>query len=928
MLKITRLLAVMFMLFTSQLLFAQESATIKGTVTDDLNNFVENAKVSLKGTSFSATTGQDGSFVIKDVPNGDYEIEISAADHGNYSKNIGLNGKTVDLGFVVMESTSGLIDDNRDNIPVASISDSEIRESSAQTVSGVLSASRDAFVSATTNTFSSARFRIRGYDNENFITYMNGVQMTDLFNGNSMFYLWGGLNDVTRNRETVNNLWPSTFSYGGIGGSSLIDSRASKQRKQLAVSYALSNRAYENRVMATYGTGLMKGGWAFAGSLSRRWSDEGYIAGTYYDGWGYFFSAEKLIGFNHSLSLTAFGAPTERGKSSPAVAELYDLAGSNYYNPTWGWQEGKKRNASVNISHQPVMILAHDWKISPQTSLKTGVGYTFGENINTALDWYNAPDPRPDYYRNLPSYYADFPDVAEQLQQLFRNNDSLLQIQWGQLYDVNYNSVETVKDVDGIAGNNVTGRRSHYIIEERVADGKKLHINSTYNTSFNDNFQFSAGVGIMDQRTNYFKRVKDLLGGDFYVDINQYAEQDFADSLNFIQNDVNRPNRILKEGDRFGYDYDASMFRSNFWTQGQWKFDKVDLFAAAEISQTSYYRTGNVKNGLFQDNSFGDSEKQKFSNYSIKAGLTYKIDGRNYLFVNASSATRAPYFENAFVSARTRNQLAPNLVNEKILSAEGGYLLRAPRTKGRLVGYFTQFSDQTNTVSFYHSDYRNFVNYTLTNVDKRHTGLELAIDQNLGSGFSMTAVAAVGQYYYTDRPLATITIDNTSETLANGEVVYAKNFYMGGTPQSAYTLGVNYRAKKFWFVNLNFNYFDNIYLDFNPARRTAAAVDLVPEGSEQWNSILNQEKTQGQFTVDFFGGKSWKLNDKFKAIKRNTFLVLNVGVSNIGNNTNLITGGFEQLRYDFTDKNPESFAPKYFYSFGTTYFINLILRIN
>ncbi|MFN9597342.1 MAG: carboxypeptidase-like regulatory domain-containing protein [Bacteroidota bacterium] len=184
MLKITRLLAVVFMLCFSQHLFAQQSATIKGIVTDDLNNFVESAKITLKGTSFSATSGQDGSFEIKDVPNGDYEIEISAIDHTNYSKNIGLNGKTLDLGFVVMESTSGLNDDNRDNIPVASISDSEIRESSAQTVSGVLSASRDAFVSATTNTFSSARFRIRVYDNENFITYMNGVQMTDMLNGN------------------------------------------------------------------------------------------------------------------------------------------------------------------------------------------------------------------------------------------------------------------------------------------------------------------------------------------------------------------------------------------------------------------------------------------------------------------------------------------------------------------------------------------------------------------------------------------------------------------------------------------------------------------------------------------------------------------------------------------------------------------------
>ena len=63
-------------------------------------------------------------------------------------------------------------------------------------------------------------------------------------------------------------------------------------------------------------------------------------------------------------------------------------------------------------------------------------------------------------------------------------------------------------------------------------------------------------------------------------------------------------------------------------------------------------------------------------------------------------------------------------------------------------------------------------------------------------------------------------------------------------------------------------------------------------------------------------------------MKRNTFLVLNVGVSNLTNNKNQVTGGYEQLRFDFEDKDPSAFAPKYFYSFGTTYFVNLVLRMN
>lgn len=924
--NIFRFVLTIALVVVSHCTFAQ-NAKVKGIITDDLNNFVEGAVVSLKGTTYSATTDKNGLFQMENVPVGDYTIEVVAENHSPYSQSVKITGAETDLGFLSTTTSLSMAEESQDNIPTVSLSDTDVKESSTQSVSGVLSASRDAFNAAASFTFSAARFKVRGYDNDNNVTYMNGVPMTDLVSGNSMFYLWGGLNDVTRNRESFTGLAASGFAFGGIGGGTFLDTRASKQRKQLQASFALSNRAYENRAMVTYGTGLLKGGWAFAGSLSRRWSDEGYVPGTYYNGWSYFLAGEKILNTEHSISLTAFGTPTERGKSSPAMQEMYDLAGTNYYNPTWGYQNGEKRNASVNISHQPTIILSHDWKIDNLSTLKSSFGYSFGENVNTGLDWYNAPDPRPDFYRKLPSYIDD-PAVAQMVADQLRNNETLRQIQWDELYEVNLNSFETIQDANGVTGSTYSGKRSKYILEERVADSRKMHISTNYNTSFSDNTQFSAGASFMKQKTDNFKRVKDLLGGEFYVDINQYAEQDFADSLNAIQNDANNPNRILKEGDKFGYNYTSDIIHISGWLQNQWKFDRIDVFGAVQISQTSYKRIGNVKNGLFQNNSFGESKTQNFVNYAVKGGATYKLNGRNYLFMNVAQMTRAPFFENAFVSVRTRNQYVPGLTEERIFSSEGGYLLRAPKVKARAVVYYTQFSNQTNTVSFYHSDYRNFVNYSITDIDKRHVGTELAVDYTLGKGFSTSMVLALGQYYYSSRPNATISVDNTSELLANDETVYAKNFYVGGTPQDAFTLGFNYRAKKFWFVNLNFNYYNNSYLDFNPARRTEAAVDLVDQTTTQWDNIVTQEKLNSEFTIDFFGGKSWKLNNYFKSMKRNSFLVLNVGVSNILNNKDQITGGYEQLRYDYVERNPDSFKPKYFYAFGTTYFVNLILRMN
>ena len=43
-------------------------------------------------------------------------------------------------------------------------------------------------------------------------------------------------------------------------------------------------------------------------------------------------------------------------------------------------------------------------------------------------------------------------------------------------------------------------------------------------------------------------------------------------------------------------------------------------------------------------------------------------------------------------------------------------------------------------------------------------------------------------------------------------------------------------------------------------------------------------------------------------------------------NKELITGGFEQLRFDYDNKNINKFPPKYFYSMGRNYFVNIAFR--
>lgn len=811
-----------------------------------------------------------------------------------------------------------------DNIPTISLDESQEQDVSTQNISSLLGAGRDPFLNAASFKFGAVRFRIRGYDANEFNTYINGAPMENLDNGFTPYGQWGGLNDVLRNRESTLGLKPSTFAYGDLGGLTNFDTRASHQRKQTSINYAASNRNYSNRIMLTHSTGLNMKGWAFSFSASRRWANEGYADGTYYDGWSFFAAVDKRFNDRHLLSFAAFATPTENGRQGASVKEMTDIAGDVYYNPNWGYQNGRKRNASIAKSFQPIGILTHDWKITDKTSLLSSASVTFGNRSVTGLDWYNAADPRPDYYRYLPSYQDD-PVLAEQIREELMNNVNKRQINWDALYQTNYGSYDVIHNANGIAGNDVAGLRSHYVVEERIINTTKYNFNSTLNSSITENIIFTAGLTYQSQKNHYYKKLDDLLGGDFYVDINQFGERDFPTNPDAGQNDLNNPNRIVKVGDKLGYNYNLSISKGSVWMQGVFKFPKIDIFVATEHSYTSFFRYGNVRSGLFPNDSYGKSATYNFYNSSIKGGVTYKINGRNYIFANGSYGSRAPYFENAFIAPRTRDFVQDNLKSEEVLSTEVGYVMNAPKLKIRLNGYYTQFKNQLDVLSFYNDEYQNFVNYAISNIGKIHTGIEFGAEAKIYKGLSLTAAAAIGQYTYNTRQSATVTADNSAAILDKDVTVYAKDFYVP-TPQQAYTIGFDYRSPKFWFINVNFNYFDKMYLNYNPIRRTASAVNGVEQGSDKWHQIIDQTKLEDQYTLDAFAGYSWMMNRKFTQLKKRTYLVFNVGVNNILNNKNIVSGGYEQLRFDFAEKNADKFPAKRFYAYGINFFASVGIR--
>lgn len=812
-----------------------------------------------------------------------------------------------------------------ENIPVVSLDDNDGEDGSAQNITGQLTSGRNAFLDAANFHFSAVRFRIRGYDADMFNTYMNGAPMENLDNGFTPYGLWGGLNDVLRNREAVVGLRNLNYGIGGLGGTNNLDTRAFKQWKQTKVSYSLANRTYRHRVMFTKGTGWTKKGWAFAGSVSRRWADEGFADGTFYDGASFYLGVDKKINDKHILSFVAFATPTEQGRQGSSVREMLDIAGTNFYNPYWGYQNGKKRNSSIARTFQPFGILTHDWKISPKMNLVTAASMTTGHRSLTGLDWYNAPDPRPDYYRYLPSYQLD-PAFGEQVRQQLLSDVNLRQINWDRLYETNYSSFATINNVDGIPGNSVSGRRSRYILERRYTATNRYNFNTTLNAALSSRVDLTAGASFDNQKNHYYKRVEDLLGGEFYVDLNQFAERDFPNNTNVNQNDLNHPNRIVREGDKVGYDYNINLTKAGAWAQVNVKFTKLNFFLAGEHSFTQFFRDGHVRNGLNPDNSFGVIQKNNFYNYLFKGGASYRLTTGNYFFVNGGYETRAPFFENAYISPRTRDVLQDDLSNQQILTGEAGYVFNSPVVRARATGYYTTFRKGTDILQAYSDVNRTFVNYAFSNVGKTHRGVEAAVEVRALRGLTLSAAGAYGQFFYDTRQVLVRTADNNSYVPeASDPLVYVKNFNVP-TPQQAYNVGFNYRSPKYWFVSAYVNYFRGIWLGFDPIRRTYANLEGIDPTSKLYSDVINQTELKPQFTVDASAGFSWLLNNRFKDLKRRTFLAFNLNVNNALNNTNITSGGFEQLRFDIGSSNVNRFQPRLFYAFGLNYSANISIR--
>ncbi|MCU0376788.1 MAG: TonB-dependent receptor [Bacteroidales bacterium] len=881
-----------------------QQGNVRGIITDrNSGSSLTDAVITDAAGRVLGSSTSDGSFVIA-TEAGKQMLFIDLADYEQVIISVTVTaGETTDAGTIAMPRLTNLINDFVSVNATEGVSEDSFE---SQAIQGALSASADIFLSTSAYTFGPVMYRVRGYDANYQNVSLNGFVVNDIESGSPYYSNWGGLNDVMRSAMVSSGPEPIGFLFEPVGGATRINTRASEYRSGIKAVYSLSNRTYRNRAMLTYSTGLMNNNWAFTGSYSRRWSERGYEQGTYYDANSFFLSAEKKINSRHSLNLTALDAIYERGVGGGSTQEAYDITGDVYYNPYWGLQNGEVRSARVRSNNKPLITLTHFWKPSEKLDIQTTTGYWFGKSGYSALNWYDVLDPRPDYYRKLPSYYSDQSDI-DRITDTW-SDPSVSQIDWDHFYYANRKNIFTVPDEGGISGNSLSGNRSKYIVEDRRNDISQFQFNIRAAWDISERFNITGGLLADIYRGHNFNVVKDLLGGDYWLDVDQFAERDFPNDPDAFQSDLNNPNNAVTEGETFGNSYYAIQRGATLWGTGRYSNKRYSVYLSAHARYTEMWREGLMRKGLFPDNSYGESEHLSYPTWGIKAGGDFRITGRHMIVLNTLYTRNPPLFRNVFLSPRTRNSITPGLGQETIISGDISYILRSPVVRARVTGYYTRFNDQTEVTSFYHDEWRTLVNYAMSGIDKENYGIEAGAEISLTSELSVNAVASIGQYLWVTNPAITITKDNNSEVLSTEEV-WIKYFRQSGTPQTALAAGIEYNSSRFWWAGVTGSYYDQIYLDFNPVTRTKDETGYYP----YWEQ---QKQVDPGFLIDIFVGKSWLVKD--------IYINLSANLSNVLNNRSFVTGGFEQYRFD--PDNPDLFQPKIYYYNGFNYFINFSIR--
>ena len=685
---------------------------------------------------------------------------------------------------------------------------------------------------------------------------------------------------------------------GGAGGARSFGFADGMPLRPYRASAIFSGRNYLVGAKAS-AVGELPYGWRTAAALDFRTGRDLYAQGVFTQAFAAAFRLEKEFGPGHRAALLAVVPASVRGTRLSSVEEAFELTGDPLYNPAWGFQNGKVRNSRVRRETVPWSAVSYRGDLSPNTSLRTVLSAETGTLKYSALGWYDARTPMPDNYRYLPSFALD-PDT----EQAWRSRDPrYTQIDW-----------------DGmIAVNRLAGGHAVYALEDRVERLCNLRFDAAVASQIGPGLSLDGGIELARESARSFKRMRDLLGGQYVADIDRYLVDDDTYSR-LSENDLRHPGRTIGQGDRFGYDYRLVRLRAAAHLRAAYRADRFRAEAAAELGTVSTFRQGLMEKELFPGaRSFGRSQRVRMATYAFKVSAGWSFSPRSSLGLSAAACASAPDPEQLFFQPQYNNLCVPEIAPEQLFAAELNYRSTGRKVEWQASAFLTATLDGMDTRRYFDDISGLYCDLSATGIGMLACGVEAAVSLRLAYRWKLSLAASAGNCRYIRNPRITVVSDTDNHAVDTRAESYMGGCFAGGAPRLTACVEIAYFGPIWLRALLSAGYAGIRYAEPMLVRRTARIARQGGSVPEAFDAFMRQERLPDALTADASVYKSFRIG--------RSQLTASLMVRNLPGSRNMVYNGYESMRMRrITAGDAVSWWPhatRYTYAYPRTFYVTV-----
>ena len=296
---------------------------------------------------------------------------------------------------------------------------------------------------------------------------------------------------------------------------------------------------------------------------------------------------------------------------------------------------------------------------------------------------------------------------------------------------------------------------------------------SKLNYDVSDELEIQFGVDWRTAGIEHAREVRDLLGGDYYVD---YADDNAPDG------------KVVRLGDEIAYHNSTTVDWIGGFLQGNYTKDKLNLYGMGGISSIKY---------TYQDHFTVANEvveADAISTFQIKGGAMYDVDDNVSIFANTGYVQKPPIMDNVIYYDGT---VASDPSNEKFVSSEAGVNFSTENVAVKVSAYNTDWMDRnlTKSVTTGQGDSGDTDVIFLSGINQKHQGLEIEASMKLNDMVRLDGAVSFGNWKFDGDAKGNY---QENEYNDEGQVIGLKTtpysyaldgLWVGDMPQTAYVMG-------------------------------------------------------------------------------------------------------------------------------------------